>query len=52
MIDRAIGVVGLIIGLASLAVVLSKRSDTSRVVGTIGDALNKLFATAISPVTK
>lgn len=51
MIDRAIGVVIAIIGVASLAVVLSRKSDTANVIGKIASGLTGLLRTAVSPIT-
>lgn len=49
--DRAIGVLLAIIGVASLAVIVSKKSDTAKVVGSLGNSLSKLIRSAVSPVT-
>lgn len=51
MIDRAIGVVIAIVGVASLAIVLSRKSDTANVIGKISSGLTNLLKTAVSPVT-
>lgn len=51
MIDRAIGVIIAIVGVASLAVVVSKKSDTAKVVGAVGSGLTGLIKAAVSPVT-
>ena len=39
-----------IIGLATLAVIVGKNSQTSQVVKTAGDTFNQLLHTAVSPV--
>lgn len=52
MIDRVIGVIVAFIALGSLAVVLSKRSDTAKVFGVLAKGLNDLFKTAVSPIVK
>lgn len=49
--DKAIGVVIAIVGLASLAVVVSKKSDTSKVLDSLLGGLGKLIRSAVSPVT-
>lgn len=51
MIDKAIGIVASIIVLASLAIVISKKSNTATVLDSLLGNLQKLIATAISPVT-
>lgn len=51
MIDRTIGVLIAIIGLASLSVVLSKRADTARVFGVVGKSIVDLVKAATAPVT-
>lgn len=40
-----------LIGLAIIAVVFSKNATTTSVIGAAGNALSKLFATVVSPVT-
>lgn len=40
-----------IIGLATLAVIVSKNANTSAVIGAAGKAFNSSLGTAISPVT-
>lgn len=52
MVDKAIGVILAIIAVASLAVVLSKKSNTAKVVGTVSTGVNNLIKTAVSPITK
>ena len=51
MIDRSIGVLIAIVGLASLAVVVSKRSDTARVLDSLLGGFSKAIGSAVSPVT-
>lgn len=51
MIDKGIGVVIAIVSLASLAVVVSKRSDTARVLDSLLGGIGKLIRSAVSPVT-
>jgi hypothetical protein len=42
MIDKSIGIIIAIVGVASLAVVVSKKSDTAKVVGAVTGGLSKL----------
>jgi len=49
--DKAIGVVTIVFGVTALAVVVSKRSDTARVLNSIFNGLYKLQKGAVSPVT-
>lgn len=51
MIDKTIGVLIAIIGLASLAVVLSKKSNTASVFGVVGKSIVDLVKAATAPVT-
>jgi type II secretory pathway pseudopilin PulG len=51
MMDKAIGVVIAIVGVASLAVVVSKKSDTAKVLDSLLGGLGKLIRSAVSPVT-
>lgn len=51
MIDRAIGIIIAIVGLASLAVVLSKKSATSSVLDSGLGGISGLIRTAVSPIT-
>jgi hypothetical protein len=51
MIDRSIGVLIAIIGLASLAVIVSKRAATAQVLDSLLGGLSKLIGQAVSPVT-
>lgn len=51
MMDRSIGVLIAIVGLASLAVVVSKKSATSSVLDSLLGGVSKLIRSAVSPVT-
>lgn len=51
MLDKGIGVLIAIVGLASLAVVVSKRSNTAKVLDSLLGGLGKLIRSAVSPVT-
>jgi hypothetical protein len=50
MIDRAIGVFIAIVGLASLAVIVSKRSDTARVLNALLTGFSGTVRAAVSPI--
>lgn len=52
MADRAIGVFVAIVGLAGLAVVVSKRSNTAKVLDSLLGGFSKSVQAAVSPVTK
>jgi hypothetical protein len=52
MADRAIGVLVTIVGLAALAVIVSKRSNTAAVLNALLGGFSKAVGTAVSPVTK
>lgn len=52
MADKAIGVLIAIVGLAGLAVVLSKRSNTAKVLDSLLGGFTKAVGQAVSPVTK
>lgn len=52
MVDKAVGVIVAIVGLASLAVIVSKRSQTAKVLDSLLGGLSKLIGSAVSPVTK
>jgi hypothetical protein len=52
MVDKAVGVVVTIVGLAALAVIVSKRSQTAKVLDSLLGGLSKLITAAVSPVTK
>lgn len=51
MADKAIGVLIAIVGLASLAVVVSKRSNTAKVLDSLLGGFSKAIRSAVSPVT-
>lgn len=51
MIDRGIGVLLAIVGLASLAVVISKKSDTAKVLTAFLDGFSGTIRAAASPIT-
>jgi hypothetical protein len=51
MLDRAIGVFIAIVGLAALAVIVSKRSQTAAVLNSLLGGFSKAVAVAVSPVT-
>ena len=51
MIDRSIGVLVAIVGLASLAVIVSKRSNTAKVLDSLLGGFSKAVRSAVSPVT-
>ena len=50
MIDKGIGVLLAIIGLASLAVVISKRSNTARVIQVFFAGFNGAIKQATAPI--
>lgn len=52
MVDKGIGVLIAIIGLAGLAVVVSKRSDTAKVLTALLNGFTGAVKGAVSPVTK
>jgi hypothetical protein len=52
MVDKAIGVLVMIIGLAALATILSKRANTAKVLDSLLGGLAKLIGQAQAPVTK
>jgi hypothetical protein len=52
MVDKAIGALVMIIGLAALAVIVSKRSQTAKVLDSLLGGISKLIGQAVSPVTK
>lgn len=51
MADKAIGILVAIVGLASLAVIVSKRSDTAKVLDSLLGGFSRSIKTAVSPVT-
>lgn len=52
MPDKVIGVFMGIIVLAALSVIISKRSNTAKVISTMLDGFVKAVKVAVSPVTK
>jgi hypothetical protein len=52
MVDKGIGVLIAILGLAALAVIVSKRSNTAKVVQALLGGFSNAVKVAISPVTK
>jgi len=52
MIDKAIGVLIAIVGLASLAVIVSKRSDTAKVLNALLGGFSRSIRAATSPIAK
>lgn len=52
MVDKALGVLIAIVGLAALAVVVSKRSDTAKVVNSLLSGFSGAVRAAVSPVVK
>jgi hypothetical protein len=52
MVDKGIGVLIAIVGLAALAVIVSKRSNTAKVLDSLLGGFSKAVGTAVSPVTK
>jgi len=51
MMDKSIGVLLAIVGLASLAVIVSKRSNTAKVLDSLLGGFSKAVSAAVSPVT-
>ena len=51
MMDRAIGVLIAIVSLASIAVILSKRSDTAAILDRIFSGFSGSIRAAVSPIT-
>ncbi len=51
MIDRAIGIFIAIVGLAAIAVIVSKKSDTARVLDSLLSGFSASVRAAVSPVT-
>jgi hypothetical protein len=51
MVDRAIGILVFIVGLAALAVIVSKRSDTARVLTAFLGGFSGAVRAATAPVT-
>lgn len=51
-IDKLIGVLVAIVGLAALAVIVSKRSDTAKVLTALLGGFTNAIKGAVSPVTR
>lgn len=51
MFDKALGIISLILMITALAVIISKRSNTSAVLDSLLGGINRLQKTAISPIT-
>lgn len=51
MVDRALGVLALIIGVTALAVIVSKKSNTAKVLNSLLGGIADLQRAAVSPVT-
>lgn len=51
MADKAIGALVALVGLAALAVVVSKRSDTAKVINSLLSGYTGAIRGAVSPVT-
>lgn len=51
MVDKGIGIIIAIVGLASLAVIVSKKSATASVITALLTGISKLIASATAPVT-
>lgn len=49
--DKALGILVAIVGLASLAVIVSKRSNTAKVLDALLGGFSKSVRAAVSPVT-
>lgn len=52
MVDKAVGLMVTIVGLAALAVIVSKRSATAKVLDSLLGGFVKLINASVSPVTK
>lgn len=52
MIDRSIGVLLAIVSLAALAVVVSKRSDTAKVLDALLGGFSSAVRAAVSPIAR
>lgn len=52
MADKAIGLIVTIVGLAALSVIVSKRTQTAKVLDSLMGGLSGLIKAAVSPVTK
>lgn len=51
MVDRLIGVLALIIGVTALSVIVSKKSNTAKVLDSLLGGITDLQKAAVSPVT-
>lgn len=51
MVDKSIGVLLAIVGVASLAVVVSKKSDTAKVLTSFLNGFSTSIRAAVSPIT-
>lgn len=51
MVDKGIGLFVFIVGLAALAVIVSKRSDTAKVATALLSGFTNAIRGAVSPVT-
>lgn len=51
VITGGVAIVTAVIGIAILAVLVSKQADTANVLGAAGSALSGIIKTAVSPVT-
>lgn len=51
MVDRAIGVIVTIVMVSALAVIVSKRSNTAKVLDSLLGGVSKLIRASVSPVT-
>jgi hypothetical protein len=49
--DKAIGVITLLVGITALSVIVSKRSNTAKVLDSLLGGIAKLQRAAVSPVT-
>lgn len=52
MVDKGIGLFVTIVGLAALAVIVSKRSNTAKVLDALLGGFSSAIKAAVSPVTK
>lgn len=52
MVDKGIGVFITVLGLSALAVIVSKRSNTAKVLDSLLGGFSNLVKVAVSPVTK
>jgi len=52
MVDKTIGFLALFVGLAALSVIVSKRSNTAKVLNSLLGGIADLQRAAVSPVTK